>query len=139
MYRFIRNVDSNEQLENGRYYSYAIRVYDFFGNGFADLSSEKYLDFIEDVKLRLYEKGLHIFDIKKIDDFELEFTGKYNENSVLAIAIVVVIGLALAVFGLWIIRHNIKEVAVAGGVGFSFGILLILGVLFFGLFNQGKS
>lgn len=139
MYRFIRDVSDREQLENGHYYSYNIRVHDFFGNGFADLNSEQYLNFTEDVKLRLYEKGLHIFDIKRIDDFELEFTGKYTENSVIAIAIIIVIGLALAVFGLWIIRHNIKEVAVAGGIGFSFGILIILGVLFFGLFKQGKG
>lgn len=138
-YNFIRNVGSNETLENRHYYSYNFRVFDLWGGGFAGLTPEEYLSFIEDVKFRLYLKGLRILDIKKIDDYELEFIGKYNENSVTAIAIIIVIGIALAVFGLWIIRHNIKEVAIAGGLGFSFGILIILGILFFGLFKQGKG
>lgn len=138
-YNFIRNVGSNETLENRHYYSYNFRVFDLWGGGFAGLTPEEYLSFIEDVKFRLYLKGLRILDIKKIDDYELEFIGKYNENSVTAIAIIIVIGIALAVFGLWIIRHNIKEVAIAGGLGFSFGILVVLGILFFGLFKQGKG
>jgi len=138
-YNFIRNVGSNETLENGHYYSYTFRVFDFWGGGFAGLTPEEYLTFIEDVKFRLYQKGLYILDVKKIDDHELEFIGKYNENSVTAIAIIIVIGIALSVFGLWIIRHNIKEVAIAGGLGFSFGILLLIGVFFLGLFKTGKG
>jgi len=126
-------------LENGHYYSYTFRVFDLWGGGFTGLTPEEYLTFTEDVKFRLYQKGLRILDIKKIDDYELEFIGKYNENSVTAIVIVIVIGIALAVFGLWIVRHNITEVAVAAGLGFSFGILLLIGIFFFGLFKSGKS
>lgn len=138
-YNFIRDVGNSEQLENNHYYSYTFRVYDFFGNGFADLTPAEYLSFTEDVKFRLYLKGLRVLDIKRIDDFELEFIGKYYENSVTAIAIIITIGIALSVFGLWIIRHNIREVAIAGGLGFSFGIFIVLGILFFGLFKGKKG
>jgi len=137
-YKFIRNVGSKEHLENEHYYSYTFRVFDLWGGGFAGLTPEEYLSFTEDVKFRLYQKGLRILDIKKIDDYELEFIGKYYENSVTAIAIIIVIGIALAVFGLWIIRHNITEVAVAGSLGFLFAIIVI-GGLFLGLFKKGKD
>lgn len=138
-YTVIRDVGNTERLENGHHYAYTFRVFDLIGNGFADLTPEEYLTFTEDIKFRLYQKGLHILDVRKIDNYELEFVGKYNENSITAILVIIVIGIALMTFGLWIVRHNIKEVAVASGLGFSFGILLLIGVFFFGLIKRGKG
>lgn len=138
-YTVIRNVGNTERLESGHHYAYTFRVFDLIGNGFASLTPEEYLTFTEDIKFRLYQKGLYVIDIRRIDDYELEVIGKYNENSITAILVIIVIGIALMTFGLWVMRHNIKEVAVASGLGFSFGILLLLGVFFFGLCKTGKG
>ena len=136
-YTVVRNVSNTERLESGHHYAYTFRVFDLIGNGFADLTPEEYLTFTEDIKFRLYQKGLYILDVRKIDNYELEFVGKYIENSITAILVIIVIGIALMTFGLWIVRHNIKEVAVASGFGF--GILLLIGVFFFGLIKKGKG
>lgn len=137
-YNVIRNVSNTERLENGHHYAYTFRVFDLIGNGFADLTPEEYLSFEEDIRSRLYEKGLNVIDIRKINNYELEFVGRYNENSIIAILVIIVIGIALATVGLFITRHSIKEVAVAGGLGFLFGIIVIAG-LFLGLFKTGKG
>lgn len=138
-YTFVRNVEDNEKLEYDHHYVYNVNIWSVFGNGFAGLSSEEYISFIESLKSKLYDKGLVVVDVNRIGDYEVELVSRCITQSPTALAIIVVIGVALAVFGLWIVRHNIKEVAVAGATGFSFGILLLIGIFFFGLFKKGKS
>jgi len=109
-YTIVRTVPRDETLQYGHYYMVKTEVQNLTGEGFSRWTPDDWSDFRAKLQFEMSQNDLVLVDIEKITDYEANIITRYEGHSILALAIVIVIGAALTTFGLWIVRDNIVEI-----------------------------
>ena len=110
IYTIVKTIPRDETLQYGHYYLVKTEVQNLIGEGFSKWTSEDWSDFRARLQYEMSQNDLVLVDIEKVTDYEANIITRYEGHSVLALAIVIVIGAALSVFGLWVVRDNIVEI-----------------------------
>lgn len=109
-YQIVRTVPRDEPLQHGHYYMVKTEVQNLTGEGFSKWTTSDWSDFHARLQYEMSQNQLVLVDVEKITDYEANIITRYEGHSILALAIVIVIGTALATFGLWTVRDNIVEI-----------------------------
>jgi len=137
-YTELRTVDPGETLEYGKYYLVKTEANNLLGEGFARWTSQDWRDFRAKLQYEMSQNDLLLVGIEKIDDHRAGIITRYEGHSILAISIVAVIGIALSVFGLWIVNDEIVEILREGKPIAFAGVLIVLAIIGFMIFAKLK-